>query len=104
MESNTTNQVSSHTYKGNNKYIKFLLNFQPRTVSFYEFNPMHEPKISIPAMTISYLLLSYYKRRYFLIKNMSISLISFSVNYFIYYYLIINGTRFMDYYNNNKIE
>ena len=96
----TPDQVKeNYGYKGKNKYINFLLNFSPRTIGVNEFNPIYEPKVSVPSIAISFLLYTYYKRRYFIIKNISLSLFSLTVNYFLYYYLIVNGIRFVDYYN-----
>ena len=86
-------------YKGKNKYMHFLLNFSPRTVGINEFNPIYDPKVSLPCLLASLLLQSHYRRKYFIVGNTSLALFSLTVNYCLYYYLIINGIRFYDYYS-----
>ena len=81
---------------------KFLLNFEPKRVPFYEFNPLHKMEFSLPSMAISFSLLAYYRRRYFLINNFTLAFFSLGVNYFCSYYLLENSLKFYEYYNNYK--
>jgi hypothetical protein len=106
----TPDQIKASLQQGlapRNKYLTFLMNFSPRNVGLNEFNPIYDPQTSVPALLISTILLSYYKRKYFIIGNTSIPLFSLITNYCIYYYLIVNGRRFYEYYKGydfNKVN
>ncbi len=93
--------------KPRNNYITFITNFSPRSIGLNEFNPIYSPETSVPAILISSLLQLYYRRKYLIVRNTSINLCSFLTNYCIYYYLIVNGRRFHEYYKSydfNKVD
>jgi hypothetical protein len=90
-----------------NPYVnfkKFIMDFKPKVLSINEFNPIHKPEYSLPVMGLSFALLAYYKRRYYLINNFSFALNSLLINYYCYYYLLVNAVEFHHYVNSKSVN
>jgi hypothetical protein len=85
-----------------NNWKTFLLEFKPKLHLYEEFNPILKPEYSLPAIGISFALLAYYKRKYYLINNFSIALFSLYTNYLCSYYLLVNAVEFYK-YSNSKL-
>jgi hypothetical protein len=83
-------------------YKNMILNFKPVTVELHEFNPLVNPKVSVPCLVLSMMSVGFYRIKYLLVKAKIIRISSLFLNYSLMYYLATNAVSF--YEHSKKFE
>ena len=84
------------------QYFLFISSFQLNTLTLNDYNPINNISLSISCFIYSFLLNRYYNKKYFLVKAKTLKAFSFFFNYFLAYYLFVNGEKFYYHFINSK--